>query len=271
MDIDPPIAGYYGQGKEQQRLFDGSIGTLERLRTWNVLERILPSSGTVLDIGGGAGVHAEWLARRGFEVELFDPIPLHVTQAQKLAESLPSGQRFSAEEGDARNVLRPDGCADVVLMLGPLYHLVDVADRMAALAEARRLLRSGGVLVAAGISRFVWAMDAYRQQLVSDPATYEWIMDSVETGRSVAEPEPTSFLGYFHRPDELRDEIVEAGFSDTAVRGVEGFAWLLADLPDILVDATQRDQLLSVLQQIEREPTIVGASAHLIASARAAE
>ncbi len=268
MDLDPPIFGYYGQGREQDRLFDDGTGVLERLRTWDLFERVLPAGGRVLDVGGGAGVHAAWLARRGYEVELFDPVPLHVTQAQELSASLPAGQRFIAELADARHVPREDATADVLLLLGPLYHLVDAADRQTALAEALRLLRPGGVLVAAAVSRFAWPMDAYRQQMASDPAIHASITYSLQTGESVAEPGPASFWAYFHRPNEFEAEISRSGFRNVSLYGVEGFAWLLPHLDDILSDPTRRDRLLLLLRDLETESGLLGVSAHLLAVAR---
>ena len=268
MNVDPPIFGYYGRGTEQGRLLDDPMGVLERLRTWDLLERVLPASGRVLDVGGGAGVHAEWLAGRGYEVELFDPIPLHVTQARDVAESLPAGQRFTAEVAEARDIPREDGCADVVLLFGPLYHLVDASDRRTALGEAWRLLRPGGLLVAAAVSRFAWPMDAYRQRLASDPRIHDSISYSLETGLSVAEPEPVSFWAYFHRPNEFEAEISGSGFRDIALCGVEGFAWLLPDLGNILADSTRRDRLLGLLRDLESESGLLGVSSHLLAVAR---
>ncbi len=271
MDVDPPIMGYYGRGTERDRLFTDPVGVLERLRTWDLLERALPSSGAVLDIGGAAGVHTAWLAERGYEVELFDPVPLHVTQARELAESLPLHRRFNAEVADAREVPRDDACADAVLLFGPLYHLVEVADRRTALGEARRLLRPGGVLVATAISRFAWPIDAYRQQIASDPRIQDSIAYSLETGRSVRAPGAESCWAYFHRPDEFGAEIFEAGFHDVSVYGVDGFAWLLPDLGDILADPSRRDDLLSLLRGIETESGLLGVSSHLLAAARSPE
>lgn len=268
MELDPPIIGYYRQGREKDRLSDDATGVLERLRTWDLFERVLPATGRVLDVGGGAGVHAAWLARRGYAVELFDPVPLHVTQAQELAQSLPAGRRFIAELADARDVPREDDSADVVLLLGPLYHLVDAADRQTALAEASRLLRPGGVLVAAAVSRFAWPMDAYRQQLATDPAIHDSISYSLQTGKSVAERGPVSFWAYFHRPNEFEAEISRSGFHNVSVYGVEGFAWLLPHLDNILSEPTRRDQLLTLLRDLESESEILGVSSHLLAVAR---
>lgn len=65
MNLDPPILEYYAEGREHDRLLRDPKGVLERLRTWDLFERVLPANGVVIDIGGGAGIHAGWLARRG--------------------------------------------------------------------------------------------------------------------------------------------------------------------------------------------------------------
>lgn len=81
----------------------------------------------MLDVGGGPGTHARWLAEDGYRVHLVDPVPRHIAEAEA------SG--CSVELGDARALSARDDSYDVVLLLGPLYHLVDAADRRTALAE----------------------------------------------------------------------------------------------------------------------------------------
>src|SRR5205807_874579 len=110
----------------------------------------------VLDVGGGPGAYAEWLADVGYDVKLVDALPLHVEQARHRAAG-----RFIAEEGDARSLPEKDDSYDVVLLLGPLYHLVERGERLGALAEARRVLRPRGLLAAAAISRFGSLLDAF--------------------------------------------------------------------------------------------------------------
>lgn len=81
MTLDPAIDAYYAAYGEATRL-DHAVFQLERERTREVLERHLPRPpAVVLDVGGGAGAYALWLARKGYRVHLVDPVALHVTQA----------------------------------------------------------------------------------------------------------------------------------------------------------------------------------------------
>ncbi|MFT5525509.1 MAG: tellurite methyltransferase [Pirellulaceae bacterium] len=49
------------------------------------LERFLPIEGTALDIAGGAGRHAIWLARRGLDVTIADVSPVGLSLAEQRA------------------------------------------------------------------------------------------------------------------------------------------------------------------------------------------
>lgn len=64
-----------------------------------------------------------------------------------------------------------------------------------------------------------------------------------------------SFWAYFHRPDELVTELELAGFSDIQLRSVEGFAWLLGDLPQRMSDPAD---LLRAIRLTESEPSSSG-------------
>src|SRR5919108_3456011 len=153
-DDDDNILAYYASGSEDVRLVEDARGHLERTRTQELLARWLPQPpAVVFDVGGGTGHYALWLAERGYTVHLIDPVPLHVEHARQRSAAAERALA-SVRLGDARRLELPHGCADAVLLLGPLYHLTQRAERVAALREARRVLRPGGIVLAAVISRF---------------------------------------------------------------------------------------------------------------------
>src|SRR5690606_6644344 len=138
---------------------------LEFVRTQRLLARLLPAApAVVLDVSGAAGVHAEPLAAQGYEVHLIDPVPLHIEQARAVPGLA------SATLGDARALDWADDSVDAALLLGPLYHLTERSDRVRALAEARRVLRPGGVVAAAAISRYASTLDGLFRGHLREPA-----------------------------------------------------------------------------------------------------
>lgn len=262
--MDEHARSYYEDGHELDRLAGPSW--LELARTKELLSRILPAApARVLDVGGGPGVYAEWLGGLGYEVHLVDPIALHVEEA--LARS--GSGRVTAALGDARTLSEADGSVDAVLLLGPLYHLTERQDRLSALREAHRVLRSGGVLAAGAISRFASLLDGIARKRMSD-AAFAAIVDRDLRDGQHRNPDgvPGWFTtAYFHRPEELADEIAEAGLDVDAVYGVEGVtAWLSAPADEL--EQAERETLAAAARAIEREPALIAASPHLLGIAR---
>jgi len=132
------IVRHYADADESSRLRTGWF-QLEQARTQELILRHLPQPpATIIDAGGGAGAYACWLAARGYQVHLIDPVPKHVEQSRAASSRQCEYQLASAELGDARHLSYADAIADAVLLLGPLYHLVKREDRLACLREARR-------------------------------------------------------------------------------------------------------------------------------------
>jgi ubiquinone/menaquinone biosynthesis C-methylase UbiE len=239
---------------------------LERLRVQHILRTRLPEPpAIVLDIGGGAGVHALWLAKHGYEVHLVEPVPAHVEQAQAASDAQPDAPLASVQLGDARALPFAEQSADCALLFGPLYHLAERPNRLAALREAHRVLRPGGLLAAIGISRYAFLLDGIASERVfTSPGRMAMIATSVETG-AVSAPFTTAYL---HRPDELTGEVREAGFEIDELLGVEGPGWLLARFNRAWADETQRELLLELAALVESERDLVAASTHMLVVAR---
>jgi len=264
--LDPVIREYYERGGEAARLSGGfPSGRLELARTQELVARYLgPAPQTVLDVGGGPGIYAAWLVSLGHTVDLVDPVVLHVAQARAAAPGA------SCEVGDARALTQADDSVDAVLLLGPLYHLVDRADRLLALREARRVLRPGGWVFAAAISRFAGLFDLLvPQDRLHQPEILVAVEEAIETGVFHGNQDGLFTTAYFHRPGDLADEVADAGFALEHVFNIEGPGFLVPDLEVRWQDPSRRDVLLHAARMVETEPTLLGASSHLLAVARA--
>ena len=268
--IPKEVEAHYLGARESERL-TGAHGELERLRTMEILSRVLrPAPAVIFDIGGAAGAYAFSLSERGYVVHLIDPVEVHLEQAK--ARSKSSGITLgSITRGDARCLSAPSDIADAVLLLGPLYHLVERADRLMALREAHRILKSQGVLIAAAISRFASLIDGLARGFFRDAEFRKIVASDLATGQHRNPTSQTAYFttAYFHRPEELAAEVREASFVDIQILAVEGPAWGTAHLGEAWDDAMQRKSLMEFLSVIEREPSALGASAHFMAVAHA--
>jgi ubiquinone/menaquinone biosynthesis C-methylase UbiE len=268
-ELDPAIAEYYHRAPEEHRLEQGPF-LLEEVRTRELIERhARRPPATVLDVGGAAGAYALWLADAGYTVHLVDAASRLVAEAERRSTAR-SRPLASCRVGDARALDLPAGSADIVLLLGPLYHLTEAADRARALSEARRVLKPGGRLFAAAISRWASALDGLSRDLLQDPRFAAIVDQDLRDGQHRNPTERLDYFttAYFHRPDELRAEVLGAGLILEGLYGVEGPGWLLSDVTARLAHPRRRTELLQVARLLESEPWVLGVSAHLLVVAR---
>jgi SAM-dependent methyltransferase len=268
-DFDPVIRDYYDRAPEEARLEQGPF-QLEEARTRELILRFAPPPpGIVVDVGGAAGAYALWLAQAGYSVHLLDPVPRLVAEAQRRSAGAtrPLG---SCRIGDARALEMPGDTADVVLLLGPLYHLTHHGDRARSLDEAARVLKPGGWLFAAAISRWASALDGLARDLLQDPEFVRIVEQDLRDGQHRNPTDRLDYFttAYFHRPEELADEVRAAGLLLNGVYGLEGPGWILSDVVERMAHAHRRAALLRVARMLETEPALLGSSAHLLAVAQ---
>jgi SAM-dependent methyltransferase len=261
------VRAHYETGTERDRL-DLPLGVVEFERTKEIVGRHLPSPpATVADIGGGPGRYAVWLAGLGYDVIHRDVVSLHVEQAREAAAA--SGVTIDAGVEDARSLDLSDESVDSVLLLGPLYHLTQRHDRLAALREARRIVRPGGTVFAAAISRWVprlhgmVVLKAYEQF----PEMND-VIDGVERSGRLPPLFEEGFSGYCHRPSQLRSEVRGAGLEMVDLVNIEGIAFALQDLDERLASDEGRAVVFEAARAVERVPELLGLGHHLLLTSR---
>lgn len=265
--LDADIRRYYETTQEAERL-EAPFWRWEKVRTLDLLQRFLPRPpAVILDVGGAAGAYAFPLARMGYTVDLFDPVPSHIEQARQRASTLQRVPR-TFQVADARTIPSEDGAADAVLFFGPLYHLTNLDDRLAAIREAHRVLRGGGVLMAVAISRFASALDGIARGLIRDPRFVEIVRQDLATGQHRNDMgNPDYFTtAFFHHPDELKAELIQGGFSEPKLCAIEGPLWGVQEP----AEDQERERLLEMMRAVEGESTLIGASAHIMGIAKKA-
>ena len=267
--FDPTIASFYAHWAEETRHLHG-VFQLEASRTRELVARFAPPPpAIILDVGGAAGVYALWLASEGYEVHLLDAVPRLVREARRQAKT--SNVRLaSAGVGDARTLPYEDASADCVLLLGPMYHLVETTDRTRAVSEAARVLKPSGVLLAACITRWASLLDGLAHDYLGDPQFAALVTEDLKTGQH---RNPTGQIeyfttAYFHKPAEFALELRGSGLHLEGLFGVEGPAGLVSDFDDRWSDPRRRADLLRAAREVESEPSLLGLSAHLVGVAR---
>lgn len=258
MSVEHEMRAFYEEGNEFDRLTRG-IGPLEFARTQELIARFIPSSpARICDVGGAHGTYSFWLAGMGHEVHLIDIMPLHIQKAERIATDPASPKLADMQVGDARSLPFPDQSADVVILHGPMYHLTEPSERMAALREAYRVLMPGGLLLAFTISNYastIWGISCGH---VWDSDFLGMCEREINTGDHL-KPEswPSLFsTAYFHHPDKAIGEIEWGGFVCEGVFGIQGPGWMVPDFQSSWQDPARRATILRIAHATEREPVL---------------
>ena len=237
---------------------------LEFLRCKEIISRHLSlGKMEIADIGGATGSFSYWLAQMNHNVHLLDYVPLHIEQAKENGKKK-NINLASYTCGDARQVPYQDEQFDIVLEMGPLYHLQIKSDRMRCLLEAMRILKDGGTIICEVISRYANLFEGFQCNLIDDKKFIQILDDGLLSGNH--SPGETSYFttAFFHTPNEIVNELSEAGFVDITLIAVEGFASIL-NVSDFLNDECKKELLLKYIRKTESVKELLGVSGHFIA------
>jgi len=195
---------------------------LELVSTLSLIDQHFPSSGHVVDIGGGPGRYTIELLRLGYQATLVDLSSKAISFARTQLEQL----RLHAEGlhcGDARDLSALAASSfDAALHLGPMYHLVSTADRIAALGELRRVLKPGAPAIVGFINPW-GVLRAGLTEFRDLYADYESVSKLTDTHMQEGEQRVFTEAAFITPPQALA-ELRAAGFAVVARAGVEGFA-----------------------------------------------
>jgi len=268
MEIDKEILSYYNTGIEKDRLYT-DIFQLEKERTEEIILRYIPDHKIkILDIGGGTGHYSFWLKEHAHEVHLVDPVRFNIDEAKKIASEKKNVPE-SILLAEARELPFEDNSFDLILLMGPLYHLTKKEDRLEALRESLRVLKKGGRMLAAGISRYASLFDGFFRNLIKDPDFFQIVEEDISTGQHRNFTNKLAYFttAYFHFPEELKGEIFDAGFSVGDMIAIESFGWLIPDFVKKWAEKDYQPLLLESIRRVEKNEDLMSLSAHFMIEA----
>ncbi len=269
MNYQDQVRDYYAaQGEREWERITRPEGGIEFIVTTDALARRLPSTGRVLDVGGGPGRYTIWLAQQGYQVVLLDLSPDMLAIARvHIHEAAVDAQMESVVLGDACNLHEFSPASfDAVLCLGPFYHLA-AADRERAASEVARVLRPRGLVFAAFMPIYTFLRRTLllpeEQHRLADPDFVSRLMDEGAFRTHV----PGRFDAAFGvRPPDVAPFMERHGFTTVELLADTGFATSLAGaLADLAVsNPAAHEAALRLILQTAADPSLLGGSIHLL-------
>ena len=180
------LTDFYSNYDEEGRLLSRH-GQVEYLTTMRYVEKYLRPGMRILEIGAATGRYAHTLARMGYRVDAVELVQHNIDIFNTLTRP---GENVTVRQGNAKDLsCFPDETFDMVLLLGPMYHLFTVEEQLQALREAIRVATKGGIVMAAycgndaTIVQFCFGrgmLKEDRYQKLVDPETFKASSDPAE-------------------------------------------------------------------------------------------
>jgi len=264
------VRAYYASfGENEWHRLSWPEGAIEFAVTTYALNRHLPPSGRILDIGGGPGRYSIWLAQHGYTVVLGDLSPNLLDIARdRIAQAGVQAQIENVVVCDTCDLSRfEDDSFDAVLCLGPFYHLVDPVDREQAAAELVRVLKPGGATFVAFMPLYTFlrrtlALKDERHHL----ARPEFVSRLMSEGAFLNDVAGRFTAGYGVRPHEVAPFLERHGLTTVALLADTGFAasqaQQLAELAES--DPEAYEAAMEIILRTSDDPSLLGGSIHLL-------
>ncbi|MCQ1529947.1 MULTISPECIES: class I SAM-dependent methyltransferase [Lutispora] len=250
------IAKYYEGYDEESRLIKDNSHKVEFISTTHVLDKKIKKDARILEVGAGTGRYSFYYLNKGHMITALDIVQKNVELMMEKARTIES-KNIEIKLGDARNLSQFDSNTfDVVLCLGPIYHLSKLEDRIKCIGECMRVLKPGGILAVAYINR-------YAQYVIQISRDKNYIND--ESLRSITksgiEPEEGENCFYFSTYDEMEETM--AGFSAEKLEhvGTDGIVHMMRDNINAL-DESELEKWLDYHFMTFDNPSLIGYSLH---------
>lgn len=253
--------------KEIEHWYDEKYDEWERLERHKIEfditrrymdEYIIGENLDIFDIGGGPGRYSIYLAEKGHRVSLLDLSKRNIEVAkEKSAERCISLEAYI--HGNALELHKYEGAYDIVLLMGPLYHLVEESDRKAVVKEAVRLLKPNGIIFASFISNYAPIQDYLKGLCPIE--NIDDILIYLDNGENQGDKGFT--IAYFTDYKEAKDLMNSFGLREIVFAGVENILGSKEKEINMLEESEYR-KWLEICYQLGQDENLMGTSEHFL-------
>ena len=262
--INRNIEVFYNKASEETRL-DKGMGVFEFERIKSLIEKYISTSPSkIIDIGGGTGKYSEWLAKKGHQVHLVEPVSKHIKIAQNRANKLKN--KFSVQLGESRKLEFSNNFADLIILHGPLYHLQKKEDRDLTICEAKRVLKNGGIILGFAINYTASTLVGLLNGLIHKKSFFEMCKEELTNGIHNP-PDDFPWLlteAYYHKPEQFKNEFINQELTYLNTYAVEGMAWLDKNYFANMLDNKKKKTLLELIKVTENDSNLLPFSPHMM-------
>ncbi|NLY45565.1 MAG: class I SAM-dependent methyltransferase [Tissierella sp.] len=221
-------------------------------------EYIIGEGLEIFDIGGGPGRYSIYLAEKGHKVSLLDLSKRNIQVAKE--KSADKGITLGAYiHGNALELDAYEQKYDVILLMGPLYHLVNESDRKKAIEGALRLLKPNGIIFASFISKYAPIQDYLKGLYPID--SVDDLLIFLQDGKSSGDKGFTT--AYFTDHKEAKDLMNSFGLTELKFAGVENILGSKEKEINVL-EEEQYQKWLEICYQLGKDENLMGTSEHFL-------
>ena len=118
----------------------------------------------ILDVGAGTGLYSIKLTKEGYDVTAVELVKHNLMTLKA------KNNHVKAYLGNATNLsMFKDNSFDMVLLFGPLYHLINKEDKIKALKEAKRVVKNTGyILVSYYMNEYAIITHGFKDNTIID-------------------------------------------------------------------------------------------------------
>lgn len=251
----------YENYREEDRLSTNNARKIEFLTTVKVLDGLINGKKTILDCAAGTGIYSFYFADKGHEVTASDITPRHIDIIRGILQNKPYTMETAVLDATDMSIFA-DESFDVVLNMGPFYHLVNASEREKCMKESLRVLKKGGLLVTAYIPRYyIFQYIAMQDGSFLDA---EFARQIIQTGELRHDDEKCFWTDTYYSTCEEMEEL----YRENALTVVDHFAQdgLTPQFAE-KVDKWNDDEFkvwCDYHYSVCREKSLLGASNHVI-------